>query len=79
MKNVGNLPKNLSILMMSNNKLTKLSKEIINFVPKLKDFNVENNLFYNFPAPLAKIITKVPSVSFKGIVFNGTKVIQFLF
>lgn len=69
MKNVGNMPKNLSILLMSNNKLTKLSKEIINFVPKLKDFNVENNSFYNFPVTLAKIITKGPSIAFKGINF----------
>lgn len=66
MKNVGNMPKNLSILLMTDNKLAKLSKEIINFVPKLKDFNVENNQFNNFPAALAKIVNKGPTISFKG-------------
>ncbi|XP_026815822.1 chaoptin-like [Rhopalosiphum maidis] len=66
MKKVGNMPKNMSVLLMSNNKLTKLSKEIVSFVPKLKDFNVENNLFNNFPPELAKIVTKGTSISFKG-------------
>uniref|UniRef100_A0A2S2N8U2 Immunoglobulin superfamily containing leucine-rich repeat protein 2 n=1 Tax=Schizaphis graminum TaxID=13262 RepID=A0A2S2N8U2_SCHGA len=66
MKKVGNMPKNMSVLLMSNNKLTKLSKEIISFVPKLKDFNIENNLFNNFPSELAKIVTKGTSISFKG-------------
>lgn len=66
MKNIGNIPKNLSVLLMADNKLTKLSKEIINFVPKLKDFNVENNQFNNFPAALAKVVNKGPTISFKG-------------
>lgn len=60
------MPNTMSTLLMSNNKLTKLSKEILNFVPKLKYFNVENNLFNNFPAALAKIVTKGPTISFKG-------------
>jgi len=68
MKNVGNMPNNLSSLFMSNNKLTKLSKEVINYVPKLKDFNVENNLFNNLPAALAKVVTKGPSIAFKGTI-----------
>lgn len=67
-RNIGNLPKNLSTLLMSNNKLTKLSKEFINFVPNLEIFNVENNLFNNFPAPLARIVTKGPLISFKGTI-----------
>lgn len=66
MKTVGNLPKNMTQLLISNNRLTKLSKEIINFVPKLKELNVENNLFSNFPAALAKIVSKGPTISFKG-------------
>jgi len=66
MKNVGNMPVNMSVLWMSNNKLTVLSKEIIKFVPKLRDFNVENNQFNNFPAALAKTIAKGPKMSFKG-------------
>jgi len=66
MKKVGNMPKNMSVLLISNNKLTKLSKEIISFVPKLKTFNVENNLFNNFPPELAKIVTKGTTISFKG-------------
>lgn len=72
MKKVGNIPKNMSVLLMSNNKLTKLSKEIINFVPKLKNFNVENNLFNNFPPELAKIVNKGSSISFKGNIPSGT-------
>jgi len=71
MKKVGNMPKNMSVLLMSNNKLSKLSKEIISFVPKLKDFNVENNLFNNFPPELAKIASKGSSISFKGIIPSG--------
>lgn len=67
MKNVGSMPENMSILLMSNNKLTKLSKEILHFVPKLKYFNVENNQFNNFPSALAKIVAKGPTISFKGI------------
>lgn len=70
MRNIGNLPKNLSTLLMSNNKLTKVSKEIINFVPNLKVFDVENNLFTNFPASLARIVTKGPLISFKGKIQN---------
>lgn len=66
MKKVGNMPKNMSVLLMSNNKLTRLSKEIISFVPNLKDFDVENNLFNNFPPDLAKMVTKGPKISFKG-------------
>jgi len=66
MTKVGNMPQNMSVLLMSNNKLTKLSKEIISFVSKLKDFNVENNLFNNFPPELAKIVTKGSTISFKG-------------
>jgi len=66
MKKVGNMPKNMSVLLMSNNKLTKLSKEIISFVPKLKDFNVENNLFNNFLPELAKMVNKGSTISFKG-------------
>jgi len=66
MKNVGNMPVNMSVLWMSNNKLTILSKEIIKFVPKLRDFNVENNQFHNFPAALAKTVAKGPKMSFKG-------------
>jgi len=70
MKKVGNMPKNMSILLISNNKLTKLSKEIISFVPKLKDFNVENNLFNNFPPELAKIVNKGSKISFKGTYYT---------
>lgn len=66
MKNVGNMPVNMSVLWMSNNKLRRLSKEIINFVPNLRDFEVENNQFNNFPAALAKIVAKGPKMSFKG-------------
>lgn len=66
MKNVGIMPVNMSVLWMSNNKLTRLSKEIIDFVPNLRDFNVENNRFNNFPAALAKIVAKGPKMSFKG-------------
>uniref|UniRef100_A0A2S2R5K6 Chaoptin n=1 Tax=Sipha flava TaxID=143950 RepID=A0A2S2R5K6_9HEMI len=66
LKKVGNMPTNMSVLLMSNNKLTKLSKEIISFVPNLKYLDVENNLFNNFPPDLAKIITKGPMISFKG-------------
>lgn len=66
MKNIGGMPKNLSILLVSNNKLTKFSKEVINSVQQLKYFNVENNLFYNFPPGLSKIATKGPLISFKG-------------
>jgi len=72
MKKVGNMPKNMSVLLMSNNKLTKLSKEIISFVPKLKNFNVENNLFNNFPPELSKIVNKGSSISFKGNIPSGT-------
>lgn len=68
-KKIGSLPKNMTVLLMSNNKLTKLSKEIISFVPNLKDFNVENNQFYNFPVELAKIVTKETKISFKGICY----------
>lgn len=68
MKKVGNMPKNMSVLLMSNNKLTQLSKEIISFVPNLKEFNVENNLFNNFPPELAKIVTKGSAIAFKGTV-----------
>lgn len=60
------MPKTMSTLLMSNNKLTKLPKEIINFVPKLKYFNVENNQFNNLPSALAKIVAKGPTISFKG-------------
>lgn len=60
------MPMTMSTLLMSNNKLTKLPKEIINFVPKLKYFNVENNQFNNFPSALAKIVAKGPTISFKG-------------
>lgn len=63
---MGAMPKNMSVLLMSNNKLTKLSKEMINFVPNLNHFNVESNKFTNFPPELAKTITKGSSVSFKG-------------
>lgn len=65
-KNVGSFPTNLSVLSMSNNKLTKLSKEIINFVPKLKVFNVEKNLFNSLTAELAKIVNKGPTILFGG-------------
>lgn len=65
-KNIGNMPKNLSLLFMSNNKLTQLTKEIINFVPNLKLLNLENNQFNNFPAALGKVISKGPTILFKG-------------
>lgn len=65
-KKLGDMPKDLSVLLMSNNKLTKLSKEIISFVPNLKDFNVDYNQFNNFPAELAKIVAKGSTISFKG-------------
>lgn len=65
-KKIGSMPKNMTVLLMSNNKLTKLSKEMISFVPNLKDFNVENNQFNNFPVELAKIVTKGTKISFKG-------------
>lgn len=65
-KKIGNLPKYMTVLLMSNNKLKKLSKEIISLVPNLKDFNVENNQFNNFPVELAKIVTKGTKISFKG-------------
>lgn len=66
-KTVGTLPANMSALYMASNKLTTLSKQMIDFVPKLSDFNVENNRFNNLPAALAKTVAKRgPRVSFKG-------------
>lgn len=67
MNKVGHLPENMTTLLMSDNKLTRISKEIINFIPKLTDFNVENNRFNNFPPELAKIVSKGPTISFKGM------------
>lgn len=68
MKNVGKMPANISVLLMSNNKLTRLSKEIINSVPKLKKFDAENNQFNSLPPELAKIAAKGPEIAFKGII-----------
>lgn len=74
MNKVGNLPKNMTSLLISDNKLTKLSKEIINFIPKLTDFNVENNRFNNFPPEMAKLVSKGPTISFKGTSFLNYRI-----
>lgn len=64
------MPKNLYSLFISNNKLKQLTKEIINFVPKLKLLDLENNQFNNFPAELAKVVSKGATILFKSMCIN---------
>ncbi|XP_050439499.1 toll-like receptor 6 [Adelges cooleyi] len=66
MNNLGNMPANLSTLLLSNNKLKKLPKEILNVVPKLIEFEAENNLITSLPPEIAKVAGKGPNISVKG-------------
>ncbi|XP_050530520.1 chaoptin isoform X1 [Daktulosphaira vitifoliae] len=66
MNNLGNMPTNLTILFLSNNKLKKLPKEILNTVPKLVQFEVDNNLFNSLPPTIAKEVGRGVNISFNG-------------